>query len=54
MAVLALVDLMNVVAMVAMAVFIFVEKTTRSGVPAGRLSGVLVLVAAGVVITGAM
>jgi predicted metal-binding membrane protein len=54
MAVLALVGLMNVVAMVAMAVFIFVEKTTRFGVPAGRLSGVLMLVAAAVLITGAM
>jgi len=54
MAVLALVGLMNVVAMVAMAVFIFIEKTTRFGIPAGRLSGVLMLVAAGAVITRAM
>ena len=46
MAVLALVGLMNVAAMVALAVFIFVEKTTRFGVQAGRVAGVLMLVAA--------
>jgi predicted metal-binding membrane protein len=45
MAVLALVGLMNVVAMVALAAFIFVEKTTPLGVPAGRVAGVLMLVA---------
>jgi predicted metal-binding membrane protein len=46
MAVLALVGLMNVAAMVLLAIFIFVEKTTRFGVPAGRLAGVLMLAAA--------
>lgn len=46
MAVLALVGLMNVAAMVVLAVFIFVEKTTRYGVVAGRLAGILMLVAA--------
>lgn len=46
MAVLALVGLMNVAAMVALAVFIFVEKTTRFGVPAGRVAGMVMLVAA--------
>ncbi len=46
MAVLALVGLMNVAAMVALAAFIFVEKTTRFGVPAGRAAGVLMLIAA--------
>ena len=46
MAVLALVGLMNVAAMVALAVFIFLEKTTRYGVAAGRLAGVLMLAAA--------
>lgn len=46
MAVLALVGLMNVAAMVALAVFIFAEKTTRFGVPAGRVAGVMMLVAA--------
>jgi predicted metal-binding membrane protein len=46
MAVLALVGLMNVAAMVALAVFIFVEKTTRFGVPAGRLAGLAMLAAA--------
>jgi predicted metal-binding membrane protein len=50
MAVLALVGLMNVAAMAALAAFIFVEKTTRYGVAAGRLAGVLMLVAAGVVL----
>lgn len=46
MAVLALVGLMNVAAMVALAVFIFLEKTTRFGVPAGRLAGLAMLAAA--------
>ncbi len=46
MAVLALVGLMNVAVMAGMAVFIFVEKTTRYGIPAGRLAGILMLVAA--------
>ena len=46
MAVLALVGLMNVTAMVALAVFIFVEKTTRYGVPAGRFAGLAMLAAA--------
>jgi predicted metal-binding membrane protein len=46
MAVLALVGLMNVAAMVGLAVFIFVEKTTRFGVPAGRVAGVLMIAAA--------
>jgi predicted metal-binding membrane protein len=46
MAVLALVGLMNVLAMVGFAVFIFVEKTSRFGVPAGRAAGVLMLLAA--------
>ena len=46
MAVLALVGLMNLAAMVLLAVFIFIEKTTRFGVPAGRLAGVLMLAAA--------
>lgn len=46
MAVLALVGLMNVAAMVALAVLIFVEKTTRFGVPAGRAAGALMLIAA--------
>jgi len=52
MAVLALVGLMNVAAMVVLAVFIFIEKTTRYGVAAGRLAGVLMLVAAGAVLAG--
>jgi predicted metal-binding membrane protein len=46
MAVLALVGLMNVAAMVLLAVLIFVEKTTAFGVPAGRAAGVLMLLAA--------
>ena len=46
MAVLALVGLMNVAAMVALAVFIFTEKTTRFGGPAGRVAGVMMLFAA--------
>lgn len=46
MAVLALVGLMNVAAMVALALFIYIEKTTRYGVLAGRLAGALMLVAA--------
>jgi predicted metal-binding membrane protein len=46
MAVLALVGLMNVAAMVLLSIFIFVEKTTRFGVPAGRLAGGLMLAAA--------
>lgn len=46
MAVLALVGLMNVAAMVAFAAFIFIEKTTRYGVVAGRLAGAAMLVAA--------
>jgi predicted metal-binding membrane protein len=46
MTVLALVGLMNVLAMVVLAVLIFLEKTTRYGVPAGRVAGVLMLVAA--------
>ncbi len=46
MAVLALVGLMNVWAMTLLAAFIFVEKTTRLGVPAGRLAGILMLAAA--------
>jgi predicted metal-binding membrane protein len=46
MAVLALVGLMNVAAMVGFAAFIFVEKTTRYGVSAGRAAGVLMLLAA--------
>ncbi|MFO1407989.1 MAG: DUF2182 domain-containing protein [Steroidobacteraceae bacterium] len=49
MAVLALVGLMNVAAMVALAVYIFVEKTTGLGIVAGRLAGVAMLVAAAVV-----
>ncbi len=53
MAVLALVGLMNVAAMVAMAVFIFIEKTTRYGVPAGRLAGILMLAASGATLAGA-
>lgn len=52
MAVLALVGLMNVAAMVALAVFIFAEKTTRFGVPAGRLAGLLMLAAAAVSLAG--
>jgi predicted metal-binding membrane protein len=52
MAVLALVGLMNVVAMVVLAVFILVEKTTPLGVPAGRAAGVLMLVAAAVAAIG--
>jgi predicted metal-binding membrane protein len=52
MAVLALVGLMNVAAMVGLAVFIFVEKTTRYGVPAGRIAGVAMLAAAAATITG--
>jgi len=52
MAVLALVGLMNVAAMAALAVFIFVEKTTRYGIAAGRLAGVLMLAAAGAVLAG--
>jgi predicted metal-binding membrane protein len=54
MAVLALVGLMNVAAMAALAVFIFVEKTTHYGIAAGRLAGVLMLVAAGAALAGAM
>jgi predicted metal-binding membrane protein len=50
MAVLSLVGLMNVAAMVALAAFIFVEKTTRYGVVAGRVAGILMLVAAGAVL----
>ena len=50
MAVLALVGLMNVAAMVVLAVFIFVEKTTRFGVPAGRTAGMLMLVTAAAVL----
>jgi len=46
MAVLALVGLMNVMAMVGFAAFIFIEKTTRFGVSAGRAAGVLMLLAA--------
>jgi predicted metal-binding membrane protein len=46
MAVLALVGLMNVLAMVGFAAFIFVEKTTRYGVSVGRAAGVLMLLAA--------
>ena len=46
MAVLTLVGLMNVAAMVVLAVFIFIEKTTRFGVPAGRVAGVLMIAAA--------
>ncbi len=52
MAVLALVGLMNVAAMATMAVFIFVEKTTRYGIPAGRLAGILMLAAAGATLAG--
>jgi predicted metal-binding membrane protein len=52
MAVLALVGLMNVAAMVALAVFIFIEKTTRYGVPAGRLAGALMVAAASIVLLG--
>ena len=44
--VLALVGLMNVVAMAGFAAFIFVEKTTRYGVFAGRAAGILMLLAA--------
>jgi predicted metal-binding membrane protein len=50
MAVLALVGLMNVAAMVVLAVFIFVEKTTRFGVQAGRVAGALMLVASVVLV----
>jgi predicted metal-binding membrane protein len=50
MAVLALVGLMNVIAMAVLAVFIFVEKTTRFGVPAGRAAGMLMLVTAAAVL----
>lgn len=46
MAVLALVGLMNVPLMVLLAALIFLEKTTPYGVPAGRIAGVLMLVAA--------
>lgn len=46
MAVLALVGLMNMAVMAALAIFIFVEKTTRYGVAAGRLAGLLMLAAA--------
>jgi predicted metal-binding membrane protein len=46
MAVLALVGLMNVMAMVGFATFIFIEKTMRFGVSAGRAAGVLMLLAA--------
>lgn len=46
MAVLALVGLMNVAAMIAFAVFIFIEKTTPYGVVAGRIAGAAMLVAA--------
>jgi predicted metal-binding membrane protein len=52
MAVLALVGLMNVAAMVVLAVFIFIEKTTRFGVPAGRLAGLLMIAAAAVTLAG--
>ena len=50
--VLALVGLMNVVAMVVMAVFIFIEKTTRFGIPAGRLAGLLMLAASAATLAG--
>lgn len=53
MAVLALVGLMNVAAMVVLTVFVFVEKTTRYGVAAGRLAGLSMLAAAIVVLAGA-
>jgi predicted metal-binding membrane protein len=43
---------MNVAAMVALAVFIFIEKTTRYGVPAGRLAGALMVAAASIVLLG--
>jgi predicted metal-binding membrane protein len=46
MAVLALVGLMNIAAMVLLSIFIFIEKTTTLGVPAGRMAGVLMLAAA--------
>jgi predicted metal-binding membrane protein len=46
MSVLALVGLMNVAAMAGLAVFIFIEKTTRYGIAAGRLAGLLMLAAA--------
>jgi len=52
MAVLALVGLMNVLAMTAMAVFIFIEKTTRFGIPAGRLAGILMLAVAAATLAG--
>lgn len=54
MAVLALVGLMNVAAMVLLAIFIFVEKTTRFGVPAGRLAGILMIAAAIATAVGAI
>jgi predicted metal-binding membrane protein len=50
MAVLALVGLMNVAAMVALAVFVFMEKTTRFAVPAGRAAGVLMLLVAATIL----
>ena len=46
MAILALLGLMNVTAMVVLAVFVFAEKTSRFGVAAGRLAGLLMLMAA--------
>jgi predicted metal-binding membrane protein len=46
MAILALLGLMNVTAMVVLAVLVFAEKTSRFGVPAGRLAGLLMLMAA--------
>jgi predicted metal-binding membrane protein len=52
MAVLALVGLMNVAAMAILAAFIFAEKTTRFGVPAGRLAGLVMLAAAAVSLAG--
>ena len=46
MAILALLGLMNVTAMVVLAVFVFAEKTSRFGVAAGRVAGFLMLMAA--------
>lgn len=54
MAVLALVGQMNVAAMVLLALFIFVEKTTRYGVPAGRVAGLAMLAASVTVAVGAL
>jgi predicted metal-binding membrane protein len=45
---------MNVAAMVLLAIFIFIEKTTSFGVPAGRLAGVLMLAAAIATVGGAI